>query len=513
MSGVVPVPRVSRQQSYYALGLLALINLLNYLDRNVIFALFEPIKRDLLLTDAQLGWLGSAYVLVFSLAALPFGVLSDVNSRRGVIAGGVAVWSLFTMFSGLVRNFWQLFTCRALVGVGEAAYGAASASLTADYFPGKNRATAMGILSAGIPVGGVLGILLGGWLEGIYGWRVAFMAVGLPGFACALLVGRIVDPTREEAPIRLRGAIRGLGLGSRSFVRMFPEVLIATVVGVIAAYVLSVYYAADSALDVAVMAVIIGIGLALNIWRWVRRVREGHRSETPWTPRMQGALHELVVAGRVVLATPTLVYTFLAGAMISFGMNGLVGWGPTLMTREFTLDPSEAAALLGGWGLVSGVAGTLAGGFIADWLGRYTPRARVITVAAGMILGGPIAVWLLTVRDLDLFVPMFAVAFFFLSWYNGPVMAVLFDVVPARIGATVSGAYLLFIHLAGDAIAFPLVGKLSDEFGLARAVMVLPVVSLLGGIVTLGAMGTVVRDMARVQADRPVTAPSDGLSG
>src|SRR5690606_38717112 len=114
---------------------------------------------------------------------------------------------------------------------------------------------------------------------------------------------------------------------------------------------------------------------------------------------------------------------------------------------------------------------------------------------------GPIALWLLTVRDLDVFVPAFALAFFFLSWYNGPMMAVIFDVVPARIGATVSGAYLLFIHLAGDAIAFPLVGKLSDELGLARAVMVLPTVSLLGGIVALGALATVVCDMDRVRTD------------
>ena len=117
------------------------------------------------------------------------------------------------------------------------------------------------------------------------------------------------------------------------------------------------------------------------------------------------------------------------------------------------------------------------------------------------VLGLYLAIWLLTVRDLDTFVPMFAVAFFLLSWYNGPLTAVIFDVVPARIGATVSGAYLLFIHLAGDAIAFPLVGSLSDRIGLASAVMVLPVMTLVGGLVTLGALRTVVRDMGRVKGD------------
>ena len=124
---------------WYALGLLAVINLLNYIDRNVIYALFEPIKRDLALTDSQLGWLGSAYILVFSVAALPFGVISDLRSRRAVIAWGVTVWSAFTFLSGLVRSYWQLFTCRAAVGVGEAAYGPAASSLVADYFPGERR--------------------------------------------------------------------------------------------------------------------------------------------------------------------------------------------------------------------------------------------------------------------------------------------------------------------------------------------------------------------------------------
>lgn len=491
--------RPSRRGAWWALGLLAFINLLNYLDRNVIFALFEPIKLELGLTDAQLGWLGSAYILVFSLAALPFGVLSDVKSRKGVIAGGVAVWSLFTVFSGLVRNFGQLFVCRAAVGVGEAAYGPAASSMTADYFPGKDRAIAMGILAAGIPLGGVLGLLLGGWLEQIYGWRVAFMAVGLPGFLCAVLVSRLRDPTRVEQPLTVRQTLRDLEVGVRIFSRVFAESLLFMMIGLVAALVSSLHYGADSAADVAVFAALVGMGVALNIWRWVRLVQHGKRSQTPWTREMEGAVDELMRAVRVVLATPTLVYLFLSGAMISFGLNGIVGWGPTFMTRTFDLSAGASAALLGKWGLVAGVSGALVGGVVADWLGRYTDRARVITVSLGLLLGGPLAIWLLTVRDLDLFVPMFALAFFLLSWYNGPLMAVIFDVVPARIGATVSGAYLLFIHLAGDAIAFPLVGSLSDRIGLANAVMVLPIIALAGGVVTLGALRTVIRDMQRVQ--------------
>jgi sugar phosphate permease len=134
---------------------------------------------------------------------------------------------------------------------------------------------------------------------------------------------------------------------------------------------------------------------------------------------------------------------------------------------------------------------------LADWLRRYTVMGRVLTIALGLLVGGPLALWLLTVRDLRVFVPVFACAFFFLSWFNGPIAAVIFDVVPAKVSATVAGAYLLFIHLVGDTVAFPLVGALSDRFGLDRAVLLLPSVAILGGMVILGASRTVGADMLR----------------
>jgi MFS family permease len=492
---------VSRSYRWYALGLLAFINLLNYLDRNVIFALFEPIKRDLSLTDTQLGWLGSAYILVFSVAALPFGVLSDLRSRRAVIAGGVALWSAFTFLGGFVRSFWQLFTCRAAVGVGEAAFGPAASSLVADYFPGKGRAMAMGILASGIALGGVLGIGLGGILERHYGWRTAFMVVGVPGFICAALAARLVDPTRAPSKLTLRAYLRTLEGGLTALGRQFGGTLIGLGAGAAAAVALDRVYGASSSLDAAALAAAVGVGMAVDIVRWVQLMRAGHGERTPVGGGLGSAFDDIVLAGRRVLATPTLVYVFLAGAMISFGMNGIVGWGPTFIARELDLSASQAATLLAKWGLAAGTAGTVVGGALADWLRRYTDRARVITVATGMLIGGPAAVWLLTVRDPAVFVPVFFTAFFFLSWYNGPITAVIFDVVPARVGATVAGAYLLFIHLAGDAIAFPLVGALSDRFGLDRAVLVLPVVAILGGLVVLGAGRTVGADMRRMAAE------------
>ncbi len=501
----------SRQQHVVrarsALALLAFINLLNYLDRNIIFALFEPIKRELLLNDAQLGWLGSAYILVFSVAALPFGVIGDLKSRKMVIAAGTALFSAFTSLGGLVRGFTDLFITRAAVGIGEAAYAPASTSMVADYFPGKHRAFAMGILNAGIPIGGVLGILIGGYLGTIYGWRVALMAVGIPGFAAAALVMLLVDPTRRDKAPSVRGMARKLGLGAIGLIRHLMPLLVFGAIGLIVVVVMTRQFDTESRNDTGIIAVAIGIGGVLTIWRWVRLVRADRRDETPFTPQLVDAMDDLVEAGRLVLRTPTLVFVFVSGAMISFGTNGLVGWGPSFMTRKFGLSSAEAAQLLGTWGLVAGVLGTLAGGYLADWISKYTDRGRVITIAAGFIIGGPLSIWVLTLHSLPVFGPAFAVAFFFLSWYNGPMAAVIFDVVPANIGSTVVGAYLLFIHLAGDAIALPLIGSLSDRFTLERAVLILPVVVLAGGLVALGALPTISRDMARLQARRTAEHP------
>ena len=487
-----------RQRPYalYALGLLALINLLSYVNRSVVFALFEAIKHDLGVTDAQLGWVASAYVLVFSLAALPFGVLGDLRSRRAVITGGVLVWSAFTVLSGTVTSFAGLLICRAAIGLGGAAFGAASQSLVADYFPTRGRAFAMGILSAGITVGGVLGIWLGGRLEAAYGWRTALVAVGLPGFLFAVLSARLRDPTRSLDRLSLRTYLRDIELGLNAIARYFLPLIVAIIVGGGAALWLS--RDNDSKADVAVFGTAVALGLAFNIRRWVVRINRVGMRTAPGP--LGGAFDELVRALGMVLRTPTLVYVFLGGALISFGMNGIVGWAPTFMSRELGLTVSQAAVLLGTWGLVAGTAGALFGGLLADFLRRYTDTARVLTISFGLLIGGPLAIWLLTIRDMAHFVPIFCAAFFFLSWFNGPIAAIIFDVVPARISATVAGAYLLFIHLAGDAISFPLVGALSDRFGISTAVLVLPSVAIAGGLVVALAIRTVGRDMARVGA-------------
>ncbi|MBI2615962.1 MAG: MFS transporter [Gemmatimonadetes bacterium] len=489
--------------AWYVLGLLTCVNAINFIDRNIVFALFEPIKQELELSDTQLGWLGSAYIVVFSLTAVPLGILSDLKSRRAVMAAGVTLWSAFTGLGGLARQYWQLLVCRSMVGVGEAAYSPAAQSLLADYFPPARRAFALGVFWSGLAVGGVAGIWLGGELESLYGWRAAFLAVGLPGLVLATLTAVLRDPVRGEGRFSLGRAVLRFELTVWRVARAAWPLWTFGGLGLLAAYAVDRAGLGDAELESALFGAGLVVGVAGTVARAVRQVlRMRHADAGAPASVTLSTLDEFLHAARFVLRTPTLIWTFLGGALISFAMNGLVGWSPTYLQRVLGLPPEIAGRTIGLSGLTAGVLGVLFGGRLGDRLMERRPTGRVLAGAAGFLIGGPLCVWLLLVRDLDLFIPLFFSTIFFFTWYHGPVAATIFDVVPAGIGASVVGTYVFFTHIAGDAVAYPLIGFLSDRVGLEWAMLLLPAVGMLGGLVFLLAMRTVGRDMRRLAAQR-----------
>lgn len=493
-----------RRYAWYVLGLLTCVNTINFIDRNIIFALFEPIKHELDLTDTQLGWLGSAYIVVFSLAAVPLGILSDLKSRRAVMATGVMLWSAFTGLGGLARRYWQLLLCRSMVGIGEAAYSPAAQSLLADYFPAGRRALALGVFWSGLAVGGVAGIWLGGELEHLYGWRAAFLAVGLPGLILATLTAVLRDPWRGAEALSIGQAVKRLELTAWRIVRAAWPLWTFGAVGLLAAYGVSRAGLGGADLESAVFGTALGLGAAGTVVRAVRAaLAQRHDAETgaPGSVALT-TVDEFLEAARFVLRTPTLVWAFLGGALISFAMNGLVGWSPTYLQRELGLPPQVAGRTIGLWGVAAGLLGVVFGGRLGDHLAERWPTGRVIAGATGFLIGGPLCVWLLSVRELDTFIPLFFCTLFFFTWYNGPVAATIFDVVPSRIGASVMGTYVFFTHIAGDAMAYPLVGFVSDRLGIAWAMLLLPTVGFLGGLIFLLATRTVARDMRRLAVQR-----------
>jgi predicted MFS family arabinose efflux permease len=204
-----PTPSVfSPAVRNYALGVLVVVYTFNFIDRQILSILLEPIKQDLGLSDTALGMLtGFAFALFYATLGIPIARLADRGNRRNIIAWSLTIWSAMTALSGIAQNFWHLLIARIGVGVGEAGCSPPAHSMIADYFPAENRATALGIYSLGIPVGILFGFIAGGWLNEFFGWRVAFFVVGVPGILLALLVRwSLREPDRGMAEGRQANA-------------------------------------------------------------------------------------------------------------------------------------------------------------------------------------------------------------------------------------------------------------------------------------------------------------------
>jgi MFS family permease len=183
---------LTRRAAAYGLVVMTLLNFVNYIDRYVLPAVGPRVKESLQLTDAQFGFLGSAFLFAYMILAPVFGRLGDRGSRTRLMALGVGIWSLATAGGGIARSFWQMLAARSAVGIGEASYAAISPALISDYYPPQRRGRVFAIFYLAIPVGSAVGYLLGGFLEHQFGWRAAFMAVGLPGLLLALLALRFL---------------------------------------------------------------------------------------------------------------------------------------------------------------------------------------------------------------------------------------------------------------------------------------------------------------------------------
>jgi len=184
----------------WVLGLLFVAYVFNFIDRQILAILLQPIKQELGASDTAMGLLtGFAFALFYTFAGIPIARLADRSVRRSIIATGLAAWSLMTAVSGAARTFGELALARIGVGVGEAAFVPPAHSLISDYFPPRRRGTALAVFSMGVHVGTAFGFLLGGWIAQFFGWRRAFYAVGLPGLALALLVRLTVrEPARTH---------------------------------------------------------------------------------------------------------------------------------------------------------------------------------------------------------------------------------------------------------------------------------------------------------------------------
>lgn len=181
----------------YALSMFLLVYIINFVDRQIFSILIEPIRAEIHLSDTQLGLLGGiAFAIFYTFAGIPIARWADRGTRKNIVALAIVIWSVMTMFTSTAKSFGSLLIARIGVGVGEAGCSPPIHSLISDYYPEEKRATALSTYALGIPIGGAIGTLAGGWIGEYFGWRTAFLVVGLPG----IIVAAVFYFTIKEPP-------------------------------------------------------------------------------------------------------------------------------------------------------------------------------------------------------------------------------------------------------------------------------------------------------------------------
>jgi len=467
----------------YVLGVLVLVYVLNFLDRQIPSILAERIKADLHLSDAQLGFLyGTAFAVFYSLFGIPLGRLADVWNRTRLIAIGLGAWSLMTAVSGLANNFLQLGLARIGVGIGEASAGPAGYSILSDYFPATKRATAVALYQSGIFIGSGLGLGLGGVIVdrwdtawgagaapfGLRGWQVAFFVVGLPGLLLAGWVWSLREPIRGQAdgifsppephPFRefareLRAVLPPLTLLHLWLTRAGRQAL-AINLGA-ASLIAGAAYLLTSLLGNPMQWIALGIGLYAAI-SWMQALRRRDR-----------------VCFELLFRTPSLRYAALGFSLLAATGYGLTFWTAPFFIRIHGISEARAGLLLGGAHAVAGWIGMTTGGVLADRWRLHSPAGRLYVAALTATLPVPFAVWMLTTPSTALAVVLYFPLSLFAGLWGGPAVSTIQDLVLPRMRATASAAYLLLVTFVGLALGPYAIGRISGALGNLRSAMLI----------------------------------------
>jgi predicted MFS family arabinose efflux permease len=425
---------------WYVLGVLVLVYSFNWMDRYVLVILLEPIKHDLHLSDTQLGLLsGFAFALVYSAAGIPIARWADRSVRRSVIALGLLVWSAMTALSGLALTFPQLIAARFGVALGESACSPPACALLSDYFAPSRRATVMAIYGVGISIGMAMGMVIGGWANEFYGWRSAFMIVGIPGVFMALLVRlSIREPERGESEL------------------------------------------------------------------------QGSDTE----------LYSLADTIRIIVSRKSFLAYALALGLCSFSGNAFETWTPVYLMRLYHMGTGTVGTWTGSIEGVGGIIGTMAGGLLADQLGKRDMRwyLWLPAITTGAMVPS-MFIFLHTSRS-------WMFLFYFLTVicagsYLAPVIAINQRIMPVRMRALTTALVYLLLNLIGPGAGPLAAGMLNDALARSygnEAVRVSLSVTLLGAFVgcalMLYAARQLPRDLAsatRRQSPAPVARASLGL--
>lgn len=393
----------ARRAAAFALTVLTFINLFNYLDRWMLAAVLESIKRsELHFSDTELGYIAVGFVVVYTITSPIFGSLGDRKKRPPLIALGVGIWSLATALGGFARGFISLFTARSLVGVGEAAYGTIAPALLSDHFPVEKRGRVFAIFFCAIPLGSAAGYIIGGLLDQHFGWRAAFFIAGFPGLIFALLTLAV-----KEMP---RGG-----------------------------------YDPPAAQE--------------------------EQTRTP----IRAYLH-LTHNRQYILAC-------LGYAAYTFALGGLGFWTPSFLERVRGLPRHEATVTFGGIVVATGFIGTFLGGWLGDYLLRFTKNAYLWVCGIATLIAAPVAWVAFTQTEKPVYMTAIVISEILVFASTGPINSAIVNLVSPTERASAVALSIFMMHMLGDVPSPPLIGYLSDRNGLASAFLIIPVAIFISGVI------------------------------
>ena len=432
--------RYSTPYRRYALSLLLGIYALNFLDRQIINILAEPIRRDLGLADWQLGVMtGFAFAVFYTVLGVPIARLAETRNRVRIISAAMAVWSLFSLLCGFAQTFVQLLLLRIGVGVGEAGCSPPSHSLIIDYVPREERSSALAFYSMGIPLGSLVGMAFGGLIADAYGWRVAFVLAGLPGLVLAVVALTTLREPRASRPPPITAEAKPT----------FGEAM-----------------------------------------------RELRSKPSFWWISMGGAMKAFITYGQVAFYGSFFFRNHAAGlATLADRVEAVTG---------LALGPAGLLGLVLGLILgVFGSLGIFIGGKIGDVIGARDARGYMTVPAIAIVVATPFQLAALSVGDTTLAFLLLAIPTALNSFYYGPVLAAVQSMVRPVTRATASAVLFFVVNLVGLGLGPVFVGGLSDLLaagggegeGLRAAMFWSTLTGLAAGVLFLRARRTIRADL------------------
>ncbi|AJP73193.1 spinster family MFS transporter [Sphingomonas hengshuiensis] len=458
--------------SWYVLFVLFLVYALNFIDRQILTILAPDIRRDLGLSHADIGFLyGTAFGVFYALFGIPLGRLADGWHRVRLMTLGLALWSTMTALSGLARSGGALAAARIGVGIGEATSGPSAYSLISDWFPKRQRATALALYSAGIYFGGGFSLFIGGSIAqhwnaawpnggpgGLVGWQAAFMAVGLPGLLLALWVATLREP--------LRGRSEGLATPPHPapFRAFFDDLVTIlpplTLIGAArtGARALATNLLVLGLLAAAVFA-LVRLGEPLPQWL---AVATGIYAVFSWSSALR---RRDPATFRLILGTPAFLCVVLAYGLNAFLAYAVAGLAPSYAAQVFQVSSSEAGLWIGGPAILGGFAGVTLGGIAADRLRQRYAAGRIMVVLFGAVAPVVPMIVAFTTSDKTLFYAMLPLTQVLASCALGSAAAATQDLVLPRMRGTATGAFFIGTTLIGLAMGPYLAGRIADLSG------------------------------------------------